>query len=62
MNKDPCACMGPQGNDPMCPCAMIQAGLEPFNPWTPEKKEELNRVLSHVFNFTNGRSDKEPSI
>lgn len=40
-----CAFMGPQGNDPMCPCKMRQAGLEPTPVWTPEKREELKRAL-----------------
>lgn len=43
-----CACMGPQGNDPMCPCKMRQAGLEPTPVWTPEKREELKRALEHM--------------
>lgn len=41
-----CACMGPQGNDPLCPCQMRQAGLTPTPVWKPGDKEELQRVLA----------------
>lgn len=47
----PCACLGPQGNDPLCPCQMRQAGLEPHNPWTPEKVKELEDALAKVFQW-----------
>jgi hypothetical protein len=40
-----CACMGPTGDDPHCPCDMRRRGLVPTNPWTPEKIAELHRVL-----------------
>jgi hypothetical protein len=40
-----CACMGPVGDDPYCPCDMRRRGLVPTNPWTPEKIAELHRVL-----------------
>lgn len=36
-----CACMGPVGADPHCPCKMRSMGLEPTNLWTPKKVEEL---------------------
>ena len=47
----PCACMGPQGNDPVCPCQMKNRGLEPHNIWTPEKQQELKEVLGKLFNW-----------
>lgn len=40
-----CACMGPIGKDPLCPCAMTRAGLTPTPLWTEEKKEELRKVF-----------------
>jgi hypothetical protein len=43
-----CACMGPVGNDPHCPCAMRQRGLEPTNTWTPEKLAELDRAMAKL--------------
>ena len=36
-----CACMGPQGNDPVCPCKMRALGKEPTGAWTPEEVEQL---------------------
>lgn len=46
-----CACMGPQGKDPVCPCRMRAMGKEPHNSWTPEKVKELNQVLGKVFGW-----------
>lgn len=46
-----CACMGPQGNDPMCPCQMRNAGLEPHNSWTPEAIAELDAALGRCFGW-----------
>ena len=43
--------MGPQGNDPVCPCQMKNRGLEPHNNWTPEKIKELHEALSSCFNW-----------
>lgn len=40
-----CACMGPIGDDPYCPCGMDQRGFVATNAWTPEKLAELDRVL-----------------
>ena len=40
-----CACMGPIGDDPYCPCKMESLGLPSSNVWTPEKIAELDRVL-----------------
>jgi hypothetical protein len=39
--------MGPQGDDPMCPCRMINEGLrEPkFYEWSDEKKTEFAAAL-----------------
>lgn len=47
----PCFCMGPQGTDPYCPCEMRQRGLNPTNPWTPEKIKELEDVLANIFQW-----------
>lgn len=46
-----CACMGPIGEDPYCPCKMKQEGLTPTELWTPEKKAELESALSRMFNW-----------
>lgn len=46
-----CSCMGPIGDDPMCPCAMRNAGLTPTEIWTPEKKAELEAALSKMFDW-----------
>lgn len=43
-----CACMGPQGNDLLCPCAMRRAGLTPSNAWTTEKKQDLYSILEKL--------------
>lgn len=43
--------MGPQGNDPVCPCEMRQQGLEPNNSWTPEKIEEFKEALGKIYNW-----------
>lgn len=43
-----CACMGPQGNDPLCPCAMRRAGLTPSNQWTDAKILELETTLKDL--------------
>ena len=46
-----CACMGPQGSDPVCPCQMRAQGLQPYNGWTPEKIEEFEKALSKLYNW-----------
>jgi len=46
-----CACMGPQGNDPVCPCRMRALGKEPSNQWTQEEKDRLNKVLGEIFGW-----------
>ena len=51
MSISACACMGPTGTDPYCPCQMLAAGLVPTETWTPEKKEELDKALAEVFGW-----------
>lgn len=53
-----CACMGPIGDDPYCPCTMKLKGLEPTNLWTPEKIAELDKVLSNIFTRREQNSDE----
>jgi hypothetical protein len=45
--------MGPQGNDPVCPCSMRNLGLQPTNLWTEESKEKLNKALTEIFSWEN---------
>ena len=41
--------MGPQGKDPMCPCAMRKAGLQSsLKPWTEDEIEALKRALNET--------------
>jgi hypothetical protein len=40
-----CACLGPQGGDPFCPCEMSRRGLKATNIWTPEKVAEFDAAL-----------------
>jgi hypothetical protein len=51
MSLDPCACMGPQGNDPVCPCIMKSRGLEPSNQWTEKDKQRLHQALGEIFKW-----------
>ena len=44
-----CACMGPQGNDPYCPCTMVNMGLEPSFKWEDEDKQRLEAALKTMF-------------
>lgn len=46
-----CACMGKQGNDPMCPCKMISAGLKPHNNWTEEEIKRFKYSLQSFFDM-----------
>jgi hypothetical protein len=46
-----CACMGPQGGDPVCPCRMRAQGLQPSNQWTEEDKERLGYALSQMYGW-----------
>lgn len=47
-----CACMGPQGDDPYCPCEMEQKGLPCSNMWTDEDKVNLHAALSKMYGWT----------
>lgn len=58
MQINPCACMGPIGNDPECPCRMRAKGLTPTEIWTPEAKAELDAALTKVFNMRQERKFK----
>ena len=41
--------MGPQGKDPMCPCAMRRAGLpSSLKPWTEDDIKALKCVLGEI--------------
>lgn len=53
-----CACMGPQGKDPVCPCRMRAMGKEPSNQWTEEDKQRLANVLKGIFQAEDHVSDK----
>ena len=56
---EPCACLGPIGNDPFCPCMMREKGFTPTEIWTSDKIEEFNSVLKKLLE----RCDlNEPSI
>ena len=44
----PCACMGPQNGEPLCPCMMRTAGLTTAPIWTPEKKAELMEAMRGI--------------
>lgn len=48
---EPCACMGPQGTDPVCPCMMKSRGLEPSNQLTEKDKQRLNQALGEIFKW-----------
>lgn len=41
-----CACLGPQGNDPLCPCAMINVGLTPTE--VPINRDALRKVINAI--------------
>ena len=55
-----CACMGPQGKDPVCPCRMRAMGKEPHNNWTPEEVERLNKALSEAFGWDSSKHGTGP--
>jgi hypothetical protein len=42
--------MGPQGNDPECPCKMRAKGLQSTG-WTEEEKERLTYALSKMYEW-----------
>lgn len=44
-----CACMGPIGDDPECPCGMRAKGLRPTELWTPEAKLQLEAAFEKIF-------------
>lgn len=44
-----CACMGPIGDDPECPCRMRAKGLTPTPIWTPESLAELEAAFRQIF-------------
>jgi hypothetical protein len=46
-----CACMGPIGTDPYCPCVMEQHGLVPSSTWTEEERAALNKALNEMFGW-----------
>ena len=58
MKLEPCACMGPQGSDPVCPCMMKSRGLEPSNQWTEEDKNRLHQALDKIFYKRKNKNDQ----
>lgn len=45
-----CACMGPQGNDPVCPCAMLREGKHPSHGvWTTQDVEDLKNAFRQIY-------------
>jgi hypothetical protein len=45
-----CACMGPQGDDPVCPCAMRREGKQPSHGvWTTQDVEDMKDALGQIF-------------
>ncbi len=57
MEFNACACMGPIGNDPHCPCLMRSKGLTPTTIWTPEAKAELKEALATIFDLENATAN-----
>ena len=53
-----CACMGPQGSDPVCPCRMRAMGKQPSNQWTEEDRYRLTETLKDIFQAEDHMSDK----
>ena len=51
----PCACMGPQGDDPYCPCTMKEKGLKSSAEWTEDDRARLNKALIEVFAQNKGK-------
>lgn len=43
-----CACMGPQGDDPVCPCKMRAAGKKPTSYWNDESREQLRQAFVRI--------------
>ena len=45
-----CACMGPQGDEPYCPCEMSRMGLESTaGRWTEEQIEQLKQACKKMY-------------
>lgn len=45
-----CACMGPQGNDPVCPCAMRrESKTSSYLQWTNEDIKATKYALGQIF-------------
>lgn len=40
-----CACVGPIGSDPVCPCRMREMGLSPTNQWNQQNIKSLHDKL-----------------
>lgn len=53
-----CACMGPQGNDPVCPCRMRSMSQQPSDQSTEEDRFRLTEVLTDIFQIEDHMSDK----
>jgi hypothetical protein len=48
--NDICACMGPQGDDPVCPCEMLREGKQPsYGLWTKTDVEAMNNAVGQIF-------------
>lgn len=45
-----CACMGPQGKDPVCPCRMRAMGKVPTG-WSEDDRYRLTEVLKDIFDM-----------
>lgn len=52
-NLELCACMGPQGNEPYCPCGMRSRGLATSANWTQEEIDAMQKALEEIFDRKN---------
>ncbi len=43
-----CACMGPVGDDPYCPCSMRAKGLVATRVWSPEEEAYLEQAFRTI--------------
>lgn len=51
MNTELCAGMGPQGNEPHCPCVMKRLGLPTSaGNWTEQDIDDLKNAIGSIFN------------
>jgi hypothetical protein len=42
--------MGPQGDDPVCPCEMLREGKQPsYELWTKTDVEAMNNAVGQIF-------------